>query len=110
MYCTTDANDRSTYEAWLLQHEVDELIITQFVPFHAQLLEARASEIEHLRSWSPPKQFLYLTTTKRIFKEISFVDFYVLLRKILLRLTTGISFCPAIEVHLDSHLSILLSS
>jgi len=67
------------------------------------LLEARASEIKHIGSWFPLKQLLYLSPIKGILEEIAFVNFQLFLRKKLLRLPTGISFYPAVEVYLFNH-------
>ena len=73
------------------------------------MLEARASEIKHLGGWFILEQLLCLSPVKGIPEEIALVDLHVLLRKKLLRFTTGISLNPAIEVDFRSHFSIRLS-
>jgi len=50
---------------------------------------------------------MYLSPVKRIFKEITLVYFLTLLRKKLLRLTTGISFYPAIEINFHGYFTSL---
>jgi len=68
------------------------------------LLEAWTSEIEHLGSCFPFQQCLYFSPAEWFFEEITLIYFYILLRKKLLRLATGISFHPAKEVNTSSHL------
>ena len=79
MYFIPNANYGSADKTWLFQHQIDELIIAQFIPFQAELLEAQASEVKYLGSWFLLEQLSYLTAIKRILEEIPFVDCHVLL-------------------------------
>ena len=103
IYCIPNTNDGSADKPWLFQHQIDKLVIVQLIPVQTALLEARASEIKHIGSWFPLEQRLYLSPIKGILEEIAFVNFHSFLRKKLLRLPTGISFYPAIEVYLFNH-------
>jgi len=104
MHLAIDAHHGPADKSRLFQHQVDKLFIAQLVWFQAELFEARAPEVEHLRSRFPLEQLLYLGLVKGIFKEVPLAYFHILLRKKLLRLPAGISLYPAIKINFHGFL------
>jgi hypothetical protein len=84
------------------------LIIAQRFAVQSQFLEAGTSEIEHLGSGFALKQVNDLVSFKSVFEKITIIYLDILLRKKLLRLATGISLNPTIEINLCNHYPILL--
>jgi hypothetical protein len=94
-----DAHHRPTDEPRLLKHQVYQGIPAEILPMQTEFREGRAPEAEHLRRRTFSKQLSNFTCVKRVFKKIPFMNFHVVLRKKLLRLTTGGSSWPAVETN-----------
>jgi hypothetical protein len=89
-------------EARIFEHEFHKIIIRELAPIHADLFEAGAAIIEHLGGRPFLQQILDLRAAEGLPEKIAIVDFHLLLREELPRLTAGGSALLAIKINLHN--------
>jgi hypothetical protein len=90
-------------ETRIFEHEFHKIVIREFIPIYAHLLEAGAAVIKHLGGRPSLQQIPDLRAAEWLPEKIAIDYFHFLLREKLSRLTAGGSAFLAIEINFHSH-------